>query len=117
MRVGPAVCLFASFASAKTLTPGARAQAHATVDIYNTGGTTHPTGLAVGLEGRSFEWQGPVSLRFPLVWAAGAGTVFELFAGFGFIALVLTARWLPETTGWGLERIELEQLAENECEA
>jgi hypothetical protein len=60
MRVGPAVYLFASFASAQTLPPGQRAQAHATADIYNTGATTHPTGLAIALEGRSFEWQGAV---------------------------------------------------------
>jgi hypothetical protein len=60
MRVGPALYLFASFASAETLDRGQRAQAHATADIYNTGATTHPTGLAIGLEGHPFEWQGPV---------------------------------------------------------
>lgn len=52
-----------------------------------------------------------VSLLFPLVLAAGAGPAFELFAGFGFIAFVLTAKWLPETTGRSLESIELEQLS------
>ncbi len=52
-----------------------------------------------------------VSLLFPVLLAAGAGTVFELFAGFGVIALVLTARWLPETTGRSLETIELEQFS------
>lgn len=51
-----------------------------------------------------------VSLLFPVVLAAGAGAAFELFAGFGLIAWVLTARWLPETTGRSLEAIELEQL-------
>jgi sugar porter (SP) family MFS transporter len=56
-----------------------------------------------------------VSLFFPIVLAAGAGVAFELFAGLGVFALVLTARWLPETTGRSLEAIELEQLAENEC--
>lgn len=60
MRVGPAVYLFASFASAQTLDPRQLAQAHASADIYNTGTTTHPTGLATGLDGRSFEWQGAV---------------------------------------------------------
>ncbi|MGA7538697.1 MAG: hypothetical protein WBW93_08010 [Steroidobacteraceae bacterium] len=60
MRVGPAVYLFASFASAETLSPGRRTQAHASADIYNTGATTHPTGLAIALEGRGFEWQGSV---------------------------------------------------------
>lgn len=60
MRVGPAVYLFASFASAETLERGQREQAHATADIYNTGATTHPTGLAMGMDGREFEWNGPV---------------------------------------------------------
>jgi hypothetical protein len=60
LRVGPAVYLFASFASSETLDRGQRAQAHATADIYNTGATTHPTGLAIGLDGRSFEWQGSI---------------------------------------------------------
>ena len=50
-----------------------------------------------------------VSLLFPIVLAAGAGVVFELFAGFGLMALLLTAKWLPETTGRSLESIELEQ--------
>jgi hypothetical protein len=60
MRVGPALYLFASFASAETLSAGQRAQAHASADIYNTGATTHPTGLAIALEGRGFQWQGSV---------------------------------------------------------
>lgn len=60
MRIGPALYLFASFAAAETLNPAQRAQAHASADIYNTGTTTHPTGLAVALEGGSFEWQGSV---------------------------------------------------------
>lgn len=60
MRVGPAVYLFASFASAETLAGGRREQAHATADIYNTGATTHPTGLALGLAARSFAWQGSI---------------------------------------------------------
>ncbi len=60
MRVGPAVYLYASFASAETLGRNQRAQAHASADIYNTGTTTHPTGLAMGLDGRDFEWQGSV---------------------------------------------------------
>jgi sugar porter (SP) family MFS transporter len=55
-----------------------------------------------------------VSLLFPVVLAAGAGMAFELFAGFGCVAFLLSARWLPETTGRSLERIELEQIAEYE---
>ncbi len=58
LRIGPAVYLFASFASAETLDRGQRAEAHATADIYNTGVTTAPTGLATGLDGRNFDWQG-----------------------------------------------------------
>jgi sugar porter (SP) family MFS transporter len=50
-----------------------------------------------------------VSLLFPMVLAAGAAAAFEWFAGFGLIAFVLTAQWLPETTGRSLERLELEQ--------
>lgn len=60
LRMGPAMYLFASFASAETLERGQRAQAHATADIYNTGATTHPTGLAIGLDGRTFEWKGSI---------------------------------------------------------
>lgn len=52
-----------------------------------------------------------VSLLFPIALAAGAGTVFELFAGFGCIAFLLTIKWLPETTGRSLEALELEQIS------
>jgi sugar porter (SP) family MFS transporter len=51
-----------------------------------------------------------VALLFPVILAAGAGAVFELFAGLGVIAFLLTAKWLPETTGQSLERLELERL-------
>ncbi len=57
-----------------------------------------------------------VSLLFPVLLAAGAGSVFELFAGFGLIAFVLTAKWLPETSGRSLELIELEQFSKNESD-
>ncbi len=60
MRIGPAVYLYASFASAATLAEGDRGRAHASADIYNTGTTTHPTGLAIGVDGRAFAWQGEV---------------------------------------------------------
>lgn len=60
VRFGPAIYLFASFASAETLDHGQSAQAHATADIYNTGATTHPTGLAIGMDDRSFAWKGAV---------------------------------------------------------
>jgi sugar porter (SP) family MFS transporter len=49
-----------------------------------------------------------VSLLFPVVLAAHAAAAFELFAGFGLLAFVLTARWLPETAGRSLEALELQ---------
>lgn len=60
IRIGPVVYLLASFASAGQLSPGDRERAHATADIYNTGLTTHPTGLATSLDGRRFTWHGEV---------------------------------------------------------
>ena len=50
-----------------------------------------------------------VSLLFPVVLAAHAGAAFEVFAGFGLLAFVLTARWLPETAGRSLEALESQQ--------
>ncbi len=67
MRFGPAVYIFASFASAETLDRGQHSHAHSTGDIYNTGATTHPTGLAIGLEGGEFEWHGSI-LSVGLGW-------------------------------------------------
>lgn len=66
LRLGPAVFLYASYAARDTLNPARQAEAHGTADIYNTGLTTHPTGLAVGLDGRSFSWR-------PDVLPVGAG--------------------------------------------
>lgn len=60
LRVGPAVYLFASYAAAETLDAARRAEAHGSADIYNTGLTTHPTGLATSLDGRAFTWHGQV---------------------------------------------------------
>jgi hypothetical protein len=60
VRVGPAVYLFASFASADQLADDDRERAHAEADIYNAGVTIHPTGLATSIDGRSFAWQGEV---------------------------------------------------------
>lgn len=57
LRIGPAFYLFASYAAAETLDGGRLAEAHRTADIYNTGVTTHPTGLARSLDGRNFTWQ------------------------------------------------------------
>ena len=54
-----------------------------------------------------------VSLLFPVLLAAGAGTVFELFAGCGLIAFFLTAKWLPETSRLSLERLERDQRTGN----
>lgn len=50
-----------------------------------------------------------VSLMFPVLLAAGPGTVFELLAGFGMFAFILTAKWLPETSKRSLEQLELER--------
>ncbi|OZM78863.1 hypothetical protein [Pseudonocardia sp. MH-G8] len=55
--VGPAMWLFASYAAAGDLTEQERRSAHATADIYATGATTFPTGLAVSSDGRTFDWR------------------------------------------------------------
>lgn len=56
VEIDGAVHLFASFAASGS---GVDPAAHATADIYNTGATTHPTGLAVREE-MGFEWLGSV---------------------------------------------------------
>jgi hypothetical protein len=58
--LGPVTYLFASFAAARPFTAEDRRRAHSTSDIYNTGMTTHPTGLATSLDGIGFQWHGPV---------------------------------------------------------
>lgn len=60
LRFGPVSYLLASFAAARRFTAGQRQRAHSTGDIYNTGMTTHPTGLATSLDGISFNWHGAV---------------------------------------------------------
>lgn len=60
MRIGPAVYLFASYAATETLSRDQWEAAHASADIYNTGLTTHPTGLATSLDGVEFQWHGEV---------------------------------------------------------
>lgn len=60
LRLGPVSYLFASFAAPRQFTAEQRQRAHRTGDIYNTGMTTHPTGLATSLDGISFAWHGPV---------------------------------------------------------
>jgi sugar porter (SP) family MFS transporter len=52
-----------------------------------------------------------VSLLFPVLLVAGAGAVFEIFAGAGVLAFVLTAWLFRETTGRSLEELELAQRA------
>ena len=56
LRIGPALYLYASYAAAGQLDPVRRVDAHVTADIYNTGLTSHPTGLALSLDGRDFTW-------------------------------------------------------------
>lgn len=60
LQVGPAVYLFVSYAEHLDFTSGERERAHATADVYNTGMTTCPTGLATSLDGRHFDWAGRV---------------------------------------------------------
>jgi hypothetical protein len=58
LRVGPAWFMYVSYAVPVSLTAGQRAAAHATADIYNTGATIFPTGLATSLDGLRYAWQG-----------------------------------------------------------
>lgn len=60
LRTGPVTYLFASFAAAQPFGPEERDRAHGTADIYTTGLTTHPTGVAVSLDGNGFSWRGTV---------------------------------------------------------
>lgn len=60
IRIGPAVYLFASYAEGRTFTAQQQARAHASQDIYNTGITIHPTGLATSVDGRTFHWHGEI---------------------------------------------------------
>ena len=53
-EIGGATHLFASFAAAG---PAVDPAAHSTADIYNTGATTHPTGLAIP-DGDAWTWRG-----------------------------------------------------------
>jgi hypothetical protein len=58
VTVGDEYWLFASFASRSGLRAEERAAAHATADIYNTGATVFPSGLAVSADGLDFDWKG-----------------------------------------------------------
>lgn len=60
LQVGPAWLMYASYAAPAPFSAEQRAAAHATADIYNTGATTFPTGLATSLNGTDFHWQGEV---------------------------------------------------------
>jgi hypothetical protein len=52
-----------------------------------------------------------VALTFPVLLAAGAGTVFEIFACFALLAFFFARTLLHETSGRSLEQIELEDAA------
>ena len=54
VEIDGVVHLFASFAARR---PGLELSAHASADIYNTGATTHPTGLAIR-DATGFAWRG-----------------------------------------------------------
>lgn len=58
LQAGPVWLMYVSYAAATPLTPQERATAHATADIYNTGATRFPTGLATSLDGIGYDWQG-----------------------------------------------------------
>lgn len=60
IRIGPAYYMFVSFAKERSFTPEEAERAHATSDIYNTGVTTFPTGLAISGDGRHFQWLGEI---------------------------------------------------------
>jgi hypothetical protein len=60
IRIGPAYYMFVSFAKARPFRPEEVTRAHATADIYATGLTTCPTGLAVSGDGQRFRWLGEV---------------------------------------------------------
>ena len=66
-------------------------------------------GPAMGLAAL-LNWLGNflVALTFPVLLAAGAGTVFEIFAGFALIAFFFVRFLLHETAGRSLEEIELQ---------
>lgn len=57
LSVGTGVYLFASYAAAHGFSPEERRRAHAGADIYRSGMTTFPTGLAISQSGREFSWQ------------------------------------------------------------
>lgn len=50
------VWLFVSYAAANSFTPEDSERAHALGDIYVTGATTFPTGLATSSDGLTFDW-------------------------------------------------------------
>lgn len=60
IRVGPATYLFASFAASRDFDAVQRRGAHASADIYATGMTSFPSGLAVSQDGREFDWTADV---------------------------------------------------------
>jgi hypothetical protein len=74
--------LYASYAAA---TPALDAAAHASADIYNTGATHHPTGLATRL-GSAFRWHGEaLGVGDPGTWdgyQARLGSVVRTPEGF-----------------------------------
>ncbi|HTC09461.1 MAG TPA: MFS transporter [Acetobacteraceae bacterium] len=66
-------------------------------------------GPAMGVATRC-NWLGNfvVGLTFPVLLAVGAGTVFEIFAGFALPAGFFARTLLHEISGCSLEQIELE---------
>lgn len=87
LRVGSAVFLFASYARPNGLDGAPREVAHASADIYATGLTDHPTGLAISGDGRAFSWQ-PDVLRVGSSWDSWAARLTTVLpTGDGFLGL------------------------------
>ena len=59
-KVGPAYYMFVSFAKASSWTKEEQTHAHATADVYTTGLTIAPSGLAVSMDGVRYQWAGEI---------------------------------------------------------
>ncbi|MFE6743201.1 glycoside hydrolase family protein [Streptomyces tubercidicus] len=57
-RIGPLTYLYASYAEKGDWSSEQASLAHSNADIYTTGVTTHPTGLAIRVDGGDYTWHG-----------------------------------------------------------
>ena len=87
MHINGAWCMFAAYAAATAQTREHHVEAHATGDIYATGITTAPTGLATSLDGIHFDWHGQ-ALATGRSWDAYQSRLTTILASpRGFVAL------------------------------